>query len=227
MRTRVLKNNEGILDGYLNKFISRTAPDYIVEVGCYDGQALKTFGENSPSSRLVGFEANPTNFFRLSVGKNIQNIAVSNKIGTVKFYEPEHDANHPARIAKKRGSIFKVKDAKSYTEYEVLCTTLDSFFQYEIENNKTFVLIIDAEGASREVLEGARKFLKNTTALKIEVEREEIFLNQKLEKSCLELLHDKILVAEQIFKSPLEQKIKQTNYYFVSEIEYIMEFLGY
>jgi FkbM family methyltransferase len=224
---RVLKHNEYTLDRNLGIFISRTAPDYIVEVGCYDGQALKAFGENSPYSKLVGFEANPTNFFRSCLGKNIQNLAVSNKIGTIKFHEPHHDERSPSRVSKKRGGIFKIKDTESYTEYEVLCTTLDFFFQHEIENNKTFVLIVDAEGATREILEGARKFLKNTIALKIEVEREEIFRGQKLENSCLDLLRDKILIGEQILTNTSEKKLRQTNYYFVSDVKNIMEFSGY
>lgn len=226
-RINTIKKFETDLDRHLSLMISRTAPDYIVEVGAFDGSALAKFGENSPYSKRVGFEANPKNFFDLCLGKDVHYMAVSNKSGTVDFYEqlPDPTKKSSARMLNKTGSIFKIVGAKEFAEYTVPCTTLDDFFKLEIERGKTFVLIVDAEGATKEILEGAKNFLKNTTAIKIELEKEEIFQNQSLENSSLNLLRNMILVGEQI--SSDNRKVRQMNYYFVSDVKYIMAFVGY
>jgi FkbM family methyltransferase len=225
IRIKKIIADETKLDHHLAILISRTSPDYIVEIGCYDGFTLMNLGKYSPYSKLIGFEANPTNFFKLCLGKNIQNMAMSNKVGKINFYEPISDGSHPSRIYKKKGSIFKVCEVDEHIEYEVSCTTLDTFFKSEIEAGKTFVLIVDAEGATKEILEGGKNFLKNTICLKIEVEKEEVFLGQSLENSCLEKLKDKILVGEQV---SIDKKVlKQTNYYFVSDIKYASQFIVY
>jgi FkbM family methyltransferase len=225
----VVKSSEPILDSCLSHLISRTAPDYIVEIGAFDGSALREFGKISPYSKRVGFEANPTNFFNLCLGKDVQYMAVSNVTGTIKFYEQLPDQNvrssSPGRMLKKIGSIFKYAGAKNFIEYTVPCTTLDDFFKTEIESGKTFVLIIDAEGTTKEILEGGRNFLKNVTCIKIEVEKEEIFENQSLEHSCFNLLRNMILIGEQIVAG--KEKLKQTNYYFISDIKYSSAFSGY
>lgn len=224
---KVLKAAENILDQQLSLLISRTAPDYIVEIGCFDGSALAKFGKNSPYSKKVGFESNPTNFFNLCLGKDVQFMAVSNKVGVVKFYEQLPDPNvysSPGRDLKKTGSIFKVAGSTEFVEYTVPCTTLDDFFKTEIDKGKTFVLIVDAEGATKEILEGGRRFLKNVIAIKIEVESEEVFVNQSLENYSLKLLNNMILVGDQDTKVKI---VKQKNYYFASSEKYAVAFSSY
>lgn len=224
----MIKNTELKLDQHLSLLISRTAPDYIVEIGCFDGSALAAFGKNSPYSKRVGFEANPSNFFNLCLGKDVQYMAVSNKTGMIKFYEQLPDPkvySSPGRMLKKTGSTFKITGVDKYVEYTVPCTTLDDFFRIEIDNGKTFVLIVDAEGATKEILEGATDFLKNIIALKIEVESEEYFQGQSLENSCLSLLKDMMLIGQQI--SSDNRKVIQKNYYFVSNIKYSSAFSAY
>lgn len=223
-----IKNSEVVLDRCLSLLISRTAPDYIVEIGCFDGSALAAFGKNSPYSKRVGFEANPSNFFNLCLGKDIQYMAVSNQTGTIKFYEQLPDPkvrSSPGRMLKKTGSTFKILGVDKYIEYTVPCTTLDDFFRIEIENGKTFVLIVDAEGSTKEILEGGKDFLKNTIALKIEVETEEYFEGQSLENSCLSILRDMVLIGNQV--SSEKRKVIQKNYYFISDIKYSSAFGAY
>ena len=223
----IIRENEIELDRKLSLLISRAAPDYIVEIGSFDGSALLNFGKSSPYSKRIGFEANPTNFFNLCLGKDIQYMAVSNKTGTVKFYEQLPDSkvkSSRGRNLKKTGSIFKVVGPTEFAEYTVPCTTLDDFFKIEIENNKTFVLIIDAEGAAKEILEGGKNFLKNTIGLKIELESEIVFIDQALEKSSLNLLKNMILIGDQDSGG---QKVKQKNYYFVSNESHAVSFMTY
>lgn len=187
----VLESFEATLDMKLQKLIALRMPDYIVEVGSFNGEALRQFGLASPYTKTIGFEANPRNFFRFCVGKNIQNMAVSNKSGISFFY----DSIKPGED--KTGSIFK---KISETEDErrkitVATTTLDNFFKIEISRNKSFILIIDAEGAAYEILEGAQRFLKNTIALKVEVETTEFWHGQKLADDVVKFLENFTLVA--------------------------------
>ena len=224
----IKKLSETKLDNCLSLLISRTFPDYIIEIGSFDGSSLREFGKSSPYSKRIGFEANPKNFFNLCLGKDIQYMAISNVTGTIKFYEQLPDQNvysSPGRMLNKTGSIFKIAGVDKYVEYVVPCTTLDDFFKTEIDSGKTFVLIIDAEGAAKKILEGGRKFLRNTIAIKVELESQEVFLNQDLETDSFNLLRNHLLVGEQLTTNI--KLTKQKNYYFVSDIKYTVAFAGY
>lgn len=230
MKISVIVRDERFLDQCLENLISRTSPDYIVEVGSYDGSTLRRFSEASPYSKPVGFEANPKNFFNLCVGKNIQHMAVSNAVGKIRFYQqiPEDsNARQTGRILEKTGSIFKISGVNKFNEYIVPCTTLDQFFEYEIDRKRTFVLIIDAEGATKQILEGAQRLLKTTIAIKVELECVEFFEGQSLEEESFALLKDKLLVGEQLTKLENGEKMKQTNYYFVSDFQKSRQFKTY
>lgn len=206
------KEKERSLDSRLQKLISRRTPDYIVEVGSFDGEVLRQFSLSSPYSRAIGFEANPKNFFRYCLGKNIQNIAISNKKGFMKFYVNKN----PRQL--RSGSIFiRENDTEDqYDTYNVLTTTLDDFFKLEIERNKSFVLIIDAEGAAWEVLAGARQLLKKTLALKVEAEEESCWQNQKMIVSVNEFLDNFVLKGINL---PVKNKASnvQKNYYYINK----------
>lgn len=197
------------LDSRLQRLIAVRTPDYIVEVGSYDGEVLRQFGLASPYSKTIGFEANPRNFFRFCVGKNIQNMAVSDKIGHVSFF----DSTNPGR--EKTGSLLKKvsETDNERKEVTILSTTLDEFFKIEITRKRSFVLIIDAEGVTWEILRGAQNFLKNTIALKIEVEKETFWKGQKTANEIDKFLENHMLIG--INKNPGKGSDIQQNQYYV------------
>lgn len=221
----MFEESEVQLDIRLEKFISRTCPDYIIEVGCYDGDRLNRFGSHSPYSRLVGFEANPTNFFNLCLGKNIQHLAICDRIGSTILYESTLNANNVRMNVrnKKTSSIHKRLDSQEFIEYVVPCNTLDNYFKLEIERDKKFVLLIDAEGATADILKGAKNFLKNTIALKIEAEYKEIWKDQKLIDEYPGLLENMFLLGKQEFKG----NNAQTNLYYIGNKFKRVHFIQY
>lgn len=176
-------NTEGILDKQLGLTISCFTPDYIVEVGTFDGEGVKKFGNYSPRSGLVAFEGNPYNYFKFCIGKPVHNLIVSDVMGVVTINQPTKRtdvANFIETTGLRSSSIKKVYHATEFKKHKVISTTLDNFFAIPISQGATFVLILDVEGAAWEVLKGAEQFLKNTIAVKAEVERIENFHGQKL-----------------------------------------------
>lgn len=208
---KVYVEKERSLDSRLQKVIAKRTPDYIVEVGSFDGEVLRQFGLASPYSKTIGFEANPKNFFRYCAGKNIQNMAVSDRKGQISFFH----SKIPGRS--KSGSILKKQEEsdEELQEFSIVSTTLDDFFKIEIERKRTFILIIDAEGTSWQVLRGARQFLKNTIALKIEAESKEHWQGQMLYDSLGDFLENFNLVG--INASANKVSDFQKNYYYITK----------
>lgn len=186
--------SEGTLDKQLGLTLSFFRPDYIVEVGTFDGEGIKKFGNYSPRSGLVAFEANPNNFFDYCIGKPVHNLLISDTVGLKEIYEPADRLNvksHSLARNRRVTSMNKVVGGVDFTTYTVLSTTLDTFFDVPISQGCTFALIMDVEGAAWEVLSGAKKFLENTLIIKAELEVSECFHDQKLLPDVEQLLTDK------------------------------------
>lgn len=224
-----VKTTERILNNKLGLLISSITPDYIVEVGCYDGEFLKRLNSFSPYSIPVGFEANPNNFFPKCLGKNIQHMAISDNIGTTTIYGPKNVPGKGELRLPKSSSMMTYVNVKEYDRYVVNCNTLDSFFEIPIRQGKTFVLLIDVEGASYQVLSGADKFLNNTLAIKVEVETQETWKGQKLEKDVHDLLKNRFTLAGSGRKDLKTMSTQHENYYVrdMSKMEYFISDVGY
>lgn len=83
-------------------------------------------------------------------------------------------------IFKNSSDKFKLKKTIS-----VKTRTLDSFNYKNID-----ILKIDAQGAGYEIIEGAKKTLKNTTVVVIELEFFQLYKNQKLAWDCINLMEE-------------------------------------
>jgi hypothetical protein len=178
----MIKDKEQNLDrrfGLTNSFL---APDYMVEVGSFDGESLKQHGTYSPYSKLIGFECNPINYFRSCIGKPVNFLAISDYTGTTEIFMPVLSKNKPRNAIRqyRTSGTRRLMDVTEFQTYTVPCTTLDSFFAIPLSQNKTFSLIIDAEGTTWEILKGAEQFLKNTLSIKLECETEQCWEGQKL-----------------------------------------------
>lgn len=178
----MIKDREQNLDrrfGLTNSFL---APDYIVEVGSFDGESLKRQGSYSPYSKLIGFECNPINYFRSCIGKPVNFLAISDYTGTAEIFMPvlSKDKNRKNIRQYRTSGTKPLIDGTEFQTFTVPCTTLDSFFKVPLSQNKTFSLIIDAEGTTWEILKGAERLLKNTLSIKLECETEQRWVDQKL-----------------------------------------------
>ena len=213
---RLIQRSEAAINEAIRSTLSYMRPDFIVEVGSFDGETLRHYVESSPSSRGIGFEGNPNNFFKYCAGKPIHNLIVSNTVGLKTFYEPiERGRGKTVDWSRSRvSSIMEVSDALLSKQYNVLSTTLDTFFETQINERKTFALIIDAEGSAYNVLDGADKFLDRTILIKAEVEDVACWEGQHLAQDVRNLLVDRFT---EVANNKLDPKQKQHNVVYINK----------
>ncbi|MEJ0013493.1 MAG: FkbM family methyltransferase [Bauldia sp.] len=160
-----------------------TQPDLFVEVGAYDAATSVQMRRSLPRSRIVAFEANPFNYKRFAKARGL-------KKGDVEFVLSAVADNSEQRTftvlgdgkrANKRSSLLgRSGTGHSYVHVDVPCTSLDEFFRGS--SHRHAALWIDVEGAAREVLTGAQRFLPTVQSLLIEVEEESVWQGQWLKR---------------------------------------------
>lgn len=151
-------------------------------VGGFDGGEIPNILANYKSCKVTVFECSKryvTNLrerFKLSDKVRVVEKAVSNTIGKSTFFETSVTGS---------GSLLQVGNlaSKSYgmrqaETFEVETTTLDMYF----DDNIIDVLQIDVQGAERLVLDGAKKILKKTKAVFIEIS-----IKPDMYKDCITL----------------------------------------
>lgn len=170
----------------------QAAPELFVEVGAYDGALSMEIRQLLPSARIVAFEANPGNFQHFSTkidhaaqGVEYVHSAVADAEGYREFQLFGENAEGLSKKSSLQRRSMPAQDQKSV---RVPCVTLDSFFADTLPARVS--LWIDVEGASREVLLGARTVLSHTHSALIEVEEERFWENQWLAGNVTEFMED-------------------------------------
>ena len=162
-------------------------PDISVEVGAYDADFSCAIVKDS-AIEAYAFEASPYVYekFRDQLSHiNYLNLAVSDIEGTCEF---EIQAKLDPRLVG-NNSIRKRNQMKKYKYIEVPSTTLDVFFENEL--NKNFALWIDCEGASEQVLKGSERLLDSTSSIYIETETKMYWQDSWLESDVEKFLTQK------------------------------------
>lgn len=146
-----------------------------IEVGAFDAEYSRRMLEINSEIRIVAFEASPYVHSRF-IGEmpaeiRYENIAISDRAGTASL-ELQLEYSDQSQIG--NNSIKRRKEAKQYGYVDVPCDCLDNV----CPELGAISLWIDAEGASREVLQGAVATLSKTLAIFIETEHRELWMGQ-------------------------------------------------
>ena len=187
----LFRKKDEVLRKALDGIALATSPDVIADVGCFNGNEIARFHALCPQAACHAFEANEHNIAsyispRADVaGITINYLAVADYDGEIEFniVEPEGGEEDWRRGA---GSLNKRTDDLATTTVKVPCTRLDTYFQHEILENRTFLLWIDVEGALDRVIAGAEQVLKRTIVLRAELERHAFWQDQKLANEILD-----------------------------------------
>jgi FkbM family methyltransferase len=159
--------NRRVLD-ILLKLQLAIKPDISIEVGAFDAYVSKIMSNfHIPT---FAFEASPYVYenYKDSADKiTYVNKAVSDVNGSIKF---EIQSEYDASITGNNSIKNRVED-KEYQYINVDSVSIDEYFK-DIKFEKGF-LWVDAEGANREVLTGAKDKLKDFATIHIEVESKE------------------------------------------------------
>jgi FkbM family methyltransferase len=167
---------------HINLFASACAllrPDIICEIGSYDAREARTLAVACPDSTVIAFEANPENFFKYCLSRDVlasrlsvQHLAISDSdgLGEILIPPPPEDAtDHVKTLMQGMGSMLRRPDYPDSRSLSVPKRRLDNFFGPRAESNK-FALWVDVEGHTASVLDGAAKVLANTVLVKLELE---------------------------------------------------------
>jgi FkbM family methyltransferase len=159
----------------LHKYLhgSRGSISQIVIVGAHEAEELDRLRMNFPSSKFLCFEPNPRSFERL-VQKfskfpeiKLSKLALSDKRGTAKFFEPELPGNGSLlQPDLKQFALNNQVTERKMSAFDVTLSTLDE----EAKDLSVIDLLwMDVQGAEGLVLRGAEKTLPRTRAIFMEV----------------------------------------------------------
>ena len=175
------------------KKIFNKEPLLVIDVGANLGQTIKFFHKMNQMTYLFSFEPNPKLFKTLEnkfqSNKNVCliNKGVSNKIGTMKFYENVlhesstfEELNMKSEYLRYKSTILGVKPKNIVKDiYLVKVITLKHFIHCK-KIKKIDVLKIDTEGHEFESLEG---LFQSTTPPNIRVIQFEMHFNDMYQKN--------------------------------------------
>jgi FkbM family methyltransferase len=159
------------LQNYLH--CSREAISQIVIVGAHEAEELDRLRYNFSRSRFLCFEPNPASYERL-VEKfgglpevTISKLALSDKRGTAKFFEPELAGNGSLLEPDlKQWALNNQITERKMATFEVTLSTLDEEAK---DLPQIDLLWMDVQGAEGQVLKGAELTLQRTRSIFLEV----------------------------------------------------------
>lgn len=162
------------LEALFFELVAAFQPSVFIEAGAKDAGASRRARACCPDARIVAFEANPhthRRFRAVNADPSLQveylNLALTDRPGTVAFNVRRTEDGRPR--ADGQGSLLRRPDYQpGYEKVEVEATTIDSFVA--CADDGTCALWIDVEGASQQVLGGARAALAKADVLFVEVE---------------------------------------------------------
>ena len=177
------KKTANILDSFFFDLISQFEIDYFVECGAHEAYASQKFVRNTNKKSIV-FEANPITFkkiTKLNYDERITyiNCGVGDKNCELNFFIPKNnpDAANCSFLLKEKAKLnnFDVKKIKVFN--------LNTILKTQLKECNQFVLWIDVEGLTFEVLKGSSDYFKDNKtqclAIKMEVEDGRIWKNQR------------------------------------------------
>lgn len=161
---------------WLKKYNIKT----IIDVGAHQGKVSKALSCIFPKADIYAFEPSFNNYKITSsqvAGKNIkiENIALSDQIGTNTFFEYSDDVL--SSLMQKKTNYFD--QSVLLDKYPVKTTTLDSYFKkYKLKPHT--LLKIDTQGNEGLVLKGGKNMLKQVSIIHIEMSFKEFYKGQSL-----------------------------------------------
>lgn len=183
------------LDKIFFALMTQYAPcDLFIEAGAFDATTSKKICSELPNCRTYAFEANYDNYEHFAPSAaaiNYLYTAITNYTGSIVFKQQSHTTSGAVfdKIKGNNSTKIRVLDKNTvYTNINVPCDSLDNFFVGKFSSTDSIGLWLDLEGTAYEALTAATEVLRNTSFIKIEVEDQQYWENQKLSADIVTLL---------------------------------------
>ncbi|HEY4990590.1 MAG TPA: FkbM family methyltransferase [Nakamurella sp.] len=189
-------NSAALVADYFHELISLIRPELFVEAGAYRAEASRRVRADNPDCRVVAFEANPYNHQRFAeelgfaaAGIDYLNLAITETTGPVTFHlRTRQDGEDLRRVTGNSSLLRRAGTGTDYEEITVDGASLDN--QFAGGAASPVCLWIDVEGASAQVLRGARRLLERTELVLIEVEEKLMWESQWRSLDVIEFFLD-------------------------------------
>lgn len=161
-----------------------------IEIGALDGKDSAYMKSRFPQARVCCFEADTDNYLKCSKLRNVEayNHVVYNFNGEVSFYLKNQVDLHSCR---NRG------DEYGSNIVSKKCNTFPALTRkYHLP--LPYVVKIDCEGCTYEVIQGMGSLLWNVKLLHIETEKDKFFEGQYLHDKVVRLLEDRFTCVDHL-----------------------------
>lgn len=170
-------------------------PDIILDVGSMDGSDSKKFKALVPAADVIAFEANPYNYQSMRSDDSLRHAGiqvihrlVSNQEGTRTFFVQQPTGSISSINKGTSSALRRSEQGMETLEVSLDAVRIDSFLAHDHPESRRVAMWVDVEGHAYEVLEslyGAKEFIY---LIHIEVETQEVWQGQKIEKDILSLV---------------------------------------
>jgi FkbM family methyltransferase len=183
-----------LLDEFFFELVEIAVPALFVEAGAFDATASRRIARDLPATRVVAFEANPSNYQLWTrevdfVGAGVEylDLALAEAPGTRTFHLRSTESADPEALVEDNSLLPRASSSPNLSAETVTvqATTLDQHFP---GRTARAALWVDVEGANREVLSGGHEFLRTCDVVKIEVEDVPLWDNQWLAVDVFEAM---------------------------------------
>lgn len=195
---RVMELKDTQLRRLFDDLLMAFRPSVICDIGSYDGQNAVRWANLIPTSHVVSFEANPVNIERFWPASDhvrdapalyVEAAAVGGVDGERDFWVLDAREDEPWRDG--AASLLQRCADIGSTSIRVPGITLDGYFSDKHADANSFALSVEVEGSASEVLGGADHVLSRTCLIRVQLEREAIWAEQKLADDVLALLDNR------------------------------------
>ena len=190
-----------LIESFVTDVYKKLSIELLIQCGANEPSSAINFCNINPNNRAICFEANPyiaNKYMANDKNQNVKylNIGLGSEPGVLKFYIPK---NHPKEWTL-QGTFSPTKQLNYQEPFEIEINTLDNlipksleFKNFKSKNFPNTALLIDVEGFSWKVLQGAKKILELNTTKVIFIEVQDDYYyweNEKNAKQICEFLED-------------------------------------
>lgn len=195
LRSDRVKSNVLLVE-YFFHLVEKIQPQCSFELGAFTADFSRKIKQQLPSTKIYAFEANPHNYQYVLANFELEGITYINKAlwnenKTLAFnLQTKINGQNVNKVVGNNSVLERHAINFECEVVDVEGITLSSFINENNLKNKSSVLWIDVEGASKEVLNGCVDVLDDVKLIFIEVEEVRFWKKQWLESDVNAFLKD-------------------------------------
>jgi FkbM family methyltransferase len=169
-------------------------PEVILDIGSMDGADSKRLARLVPKAGVVAFEGNPYNYQAMCADEGlkkksikVEHRLVSDKPGKTRFFVQRPEDSDSGFNRGTSSTLPRSMDGAHLEEVVLDAVRVDDFLDNEFPATSRVAAWVDVEGNSYSVLESMDRAANRIKLIHLEVETQEIWPGQRLERDVISL----------------------------------------